>query len=110
MELRVPYRLKHLLDLVVQVKHSFDFEPASGYRGLMRGRPVQFVLATGGDYSDGPMASFDMLGSYLSVVFRFMGFEDIRTVTATHTAYPPEVSQPAIQQALQATLGAAASF
>ncbi len=106
----VPYRLKHWIDLVVQVGHTFGFDPARGYFGLVTGRPLQLLLATGGDYQSGPMAAMDSLGPYLKSVFGFMGFTDIRTVTASCTAYPPEVSGPAGAKAAEEARLAAATF
>lgn len=106
----VPYRVKHWVDLVVQAGHTFGFDPARGYFGLVTGKPVQLVLATGGDYSEDPMAQADMLTSYLKAVFGFMGFTDIRTVCASCTAYPPDISGPAMERALVAAKAAGTSF
>lgn len=106
----VPYRLKHWIDLVVQAGHTFGFDPSRGYFGLLTGRPLQLLLATGGDYSTPPMDAYDVHATYLSNIFGFMGYTDIRTVTAGCAAYPPEVSGPAIERALAAAKAAGALF
>lgn len=106
----VPYRVKHYIDVVVQAGHTFGFDPARGYFGLVTGRPAQLLLATGGDYSQSPMQAADMLTPYLTSVLRFMGFEDIRTVTAGSTAYPPEVSGPSVARSLEQASAAGMAF
>ena len=106
----MPYRLKHWVDLVVQAGHTFGFDPARGYFGLVTGRPLQLLLATGGDLTAPPMDAYDLLTPHLRGVFGFIGYTDIRTVTASCTAYPPEVSGPAIDRALDAARAAAAAF
>lgn len=105
-----PYRLKHWVDLVVQAGHTFGFDPARGYYGLLEGRRVTLLLATGSDFADPHLAPMDMLTPYLRGIFGFIGFQDIRAVTAHRTAYPPEVSGPAIRDALAAARDAGASF
>ena len=85
--------------------HALDVEVA----GSQKSRS-ELVLATGGDYSEDPMAQADMLTSYLKAVFAFMGFTDIRTVCASCTAYPHEVSGPAMERALVAAKAAGTSF
>ncbi len=106
----MPYRLKHYFDLVLQAGHTFGFDPSRGYFGLVTGKPVQLLLSSGGDYTQGPMSQADKLGPYLAQLFGFMGFTDIRTLTAACTAYPPEVSGPAIAAAVEAAKEAGASF
>ena len=106
----LPYRLKQWIDIVVQPGRTFGFDPERGYFGLLEGKRVQFLLATGGNYSEGPMVSFDMLEPYLRNVFGFMGVQDQRVVTMAHTAFPPDVSGPAREAALAAAKSAAAEF
>jgi FMN-dependent NADH-azoreductase len=56
------------------------------------------------------MQAADMLTPYLTSVFRFMGFEDIRAVTAGSTAYPPEVSGPSVGRSLDHARSAGTAF
>lgn len=106
----VPYRLKHWMDLVAQAGLTCGFDPNRGYFGLVTGRPLQLLLATGGDYAGPPMQSFDHLTPYLQAYFGFLGFTDIRTHVAGCTAYPPEVSGPVVEAALSEASRLAASF
>lgn len=89
----IPYRLKQYIDIVVQPGLTFSFDPEKGYTGLVTGRPLQCVLASGGDYPAGtPMAGYDFQRPYLETIFGFMGFTDIRTirVEGTLSAAGPE--------------------
>ncbi len=85
----IPYRLKQWLDVVVQPTLTFSFDPASGYTGLVTGRPVQLLLASGGEYPAGtPMAGYDFQKPYLETIFRFIGFTDVRTLRVEGTLSP----------------------
>lgn len=107
----VPYGLKHWIDLIVQPGQTFGFNPETGYFGMVEGRPVQFLLATGGDYSkDSPMASWDMFAPYLDLIFGFIGFTDRRFVVQSNTVLPPEISGPARERAFAAAADAASKF
>jgi len=107
----VPYRLKHWLDLIIQPGQTFGFNPETGYFGMVEGKPVQFLLATGGDYSEGsPMAAYDMFVPYLDLVFGFIGFRDRRFVVHSGTVLPPEMSEPARERAYAAAVEAASKL
>lgn len=85
----IPYRLKQWLDVVVQPGLTFSFDPAKGYTGLVTGRPLQLLLASGGEYPAGsPAAACDFQKPYLEWIFRFMGFSDIRTLRVEGTLSP----------------------
>ena len=97
----VPYRLKHWIDLVVQVGHTFGFDPARGYYGLLTGKRATVFVAAGGDYSQAPMSQADMVTPYLSSVLGFLGVEVSNVISAWCTAYPPQVSGPAVERAIE---------
>lgn len=85
----IPYRLKQWLDIVVQPTLTFSFDPARGYTGLVTGKPVQLLLASGGEYPAGtPMAGYDFQKPYLETIFRFIGFTDVRTLRVEGTLSP----------------------
>jgi FMN-dependent NADH-azoreductase len=85
----LPYRLKQYLDIVVQPGLTFSFDPEKGYSGLITGRPVQFLLASGGEYPTGSAgAAWDFQKPYLEMIFGFMGFTDIRTLRVEGTLGP----------------------
>ncbi len=85
----IPYRLKQWLDVVVQPGLTFAFDPAKGYSGLVTGKPLQLLLASGGEYPAGsPMAGYDFQKPYLECIFGFMGFSDVRTLRVEGTLSP----------------------
>jgi len=80
------YKVKHFIDIIVQPGFTFSFDPATGYTGLVTGKPALLVLARGGEYPEGtPFATFDHQHTYLKVVFSFMGFTDITTMLVEPT-------------------------
>ncbi len=85
----IPYRLKQYLDVIVQPGHTFGVDPEKGYFGLVTGKPAMLLLASGGEYPEGtPGAAFDFQKPYLEMIFRFMGFTDVRTVRSEGTLGP----------------------
>lgn len=85
----IPYRLKQYLDVIVQPGHTFGVDPEKGYFGLVTGKPAILLLASGGTYPEGtPGAAFDFQKPYLEMIFRFMGFTDVRCVRSEGTLGP----------------------
>ena len=91
----IPYKLKHLIDLITQPGVTFEFSPDTGYTGLVTGRPVAVAYARGGAYLAGTdAAEMDYQQPYLELWLRFIGFTDIHPLVAEPTAAPPEQSDP----------------
>lgn len=85
----IPYRLKQYLDVIIQPGYTFSFDPEKGYSGLVTGKPLQLILASGGEYPEGsPAAGFDFQKPYLEMIFGFIGFTDIRTLRVEGTLSP----------------------
>ena len=89
----LPYRLKHWLDLVVQVGVTVKINEQFEYIGQITGRPLQMIIASGSPYesrfpleSDGTKTDF--MWPYLNHIFRFIGFTDIRTLRVMPTGIP----------------------
>jgi FMN-dependent NADH-azoreductase len=92
----IPYRLKHWIDLVTQPRVTFVVELVDGapaYRGLVEGKPLQMILASGSPYemrfpqeSDGTKTDFQR--AYIEHAFGFMGFEDMRLIKVQPTGMP----------------------
>lgn len=89
----IPYKLKHWLDLVVQVGSSVMVNEKGEYVGQITGRPLQMVLASGSPYdmrfpleTDGTKTDFQR--SYLDHIFRFLGFTDIQLIKVQPTGMP----------------------
>jgi FMN-dependent NADH-azoreductase len=47
----IPYKLKHYIDVIAQPGQTFSYDPATGYRGLVTGKPMTVIYARGGAYS-----------------------------------------------------------
>lgn len=80
----IPYPLKHYLDLVCQPSLSF-YVSEGKYIGMITGKPMQLVLASGSPYevrfpleTDGTKTDFQR--AYLEHIARFIGFEDIGVI------------------------------
>lgn len=81
----IPYRLKLYIDVVVQPGLTFYVDSDGAYRGLVCGKPLQLILASGSSYAerfptsnDGEKTDFQR--AYLEHIARFIGFEDIRVI------------------------------
>lgn len=85
----IPYRLKQYLDVIVQPGHTFGFDPQKGYFGLVTGKPLVLLLASGGEYPEETGGvRFDFQKPYLEMIFQFMGFSDMRTLRVEGTLGP----------------------
>jgi FMN-dependent NADH-azoreductase len=77
----IPYRLKQYLDVIVQPSLTVSFSPDKGFSGMVVGRPLMLILASGGAYQSGnPCETFDFQETYLRGIFGFIGFTDIRAI------------------------------
>jgi len=72
-------RLKAWIDHVVRVGRTFSYG-ANGRQGLVKGKRVIVVLASGGVYSDGGMKPFDFVEPYLRTILGFIGITDVDVV------------------------------
>jgi FMN-dependent NADH-azoreductase len=89
----VPYRLKHLIDVVSQKDLLFSFDER-GFGGLLRGRTALLICARGLDYNPSsytPAGTYDFQKPYLETWLRFIGISHIATVTVEKTLFGPEV-------------------
>lgn len=82
----VPYRLKHLIDLVTQKDVTFLFGEA-GFDGMLKKQRAIIVCARGLGYGEGglPEDQFDYQNAYLSAWLNFLGVKDIRTIRVEKT-------------------------
>ena len=107
----IPYKLKHLIDVIVQPGYTFSFSPEEGYKGLMTGKPVATIYARGGAY--GPetgMESYDFQRTYLEHILGFIGFGDFQTIAVEGTLASPEVKEKSLAAAKEEAKRVAASF
>jgi FMN-dependent NADH-azoreductase len=93
----IPYRLKHLIDLISQKDILFAFD-GQRFDGLMRGRQALAVYARGLDYgttSETPAERYDFQRPYIERWLRFIGITRIETVIVEKTIFGPQIDQPA---------------
>ena len=65
----------------------------SGPQGLITGKKVYLVVASGGVYSSGPVAANDMLVPYLKQILGCIGLSDIETIRAEAQSFGPEAAE-----------------
>ena len=87
----IPFRLKQYFDIVCQPGLTFYVSAEGEYIGMITGKPIQFIMASGSPYparfpmeSDGTKTDFAR--PYLNHIARFIGFEDIRFIKVEPTA------------------------
>ena len=69
----VPASLKAWIDQIVRVNRTFSFDPGVGFKGLLGGKKVYIVAATGAVFSDPAMMAMDYLSGYLKSIVAFLG-------------------------------------
>jgi len=94
----IPYRLKHLIDLISQKDVLFAFDE-TGFAGLAKAKRAAVVYARGLDYfsqdTPTPAAAFDLQRPYIQMWLRFIGVADIHEVLVEKTLLGPEVDATA---------------
>ena len=84
--------LKAWFDYIVWPGRTIITTP-NGPQGLITGKKVYLVVASGGVYSSGPMAANDMLVPYLKQILGFIGLTDIETIRAEAQSFGPEKAE-----------------
>jgi FMN-dependent NADH-azoreductase len=94
--LGIPYKLKHLIDVIVQPGMTFGYEPARGYFGLVTGKKAAVIYASGGKYGPGSGAeAIDFQQPYLTHILGFMGITEQYPIVVAGTMHGPEAVQEA---------------
>ncbi len=111
----LPYRLKHWIDLVVQVGTTVKVNEKFEYIGQVTGRPLQMIIASGSPYEDRfPLETdgtkTDFMRSYVDHIFRFIGFTDIRTLRVMPTGIPGPDTEAMVERCEAQAREAAANF
>lgn len=106
----IPYKLKHYIDVIAQPGQTFSFDPATGYSGLVTGKPIAVIYARGGAYSSDEMKGIDFQKGYLDFLLGFIGFKDIQSVLIEPTLAAPEDVQQTEQKAITAVKELATTF
>ncbi len=94
--------LKSWVDNIARAGVTFRYTEA-GPEGLVKGKKVYVVLASGGVYSQGPAAAMNHAVPYLKTVLGFLGMTDVEVVAVEGLAFGPEAAEKAIAAALART-------
>ncbi|TXR48357.1 FMN-dependent NADH-azoreductase [Phyllobacterium endophyticum] len=94
--------LKAWIDHIARAGKTFSYG-ADGPKGLVTGKKVYLVIASGGVYSSGPAASFDHATPYLKATLGFLGMTDVEVIRIEGVAMGPEAEEKAVTSALNLT-------
>ena len=98
----IPSQLKAWIDRIVVPRRTFAYGP-EGVIGLAAGKRVVFAMSRGGAFGAGtPFAPFEHAESYLRAMFGFLGVTSPEVIIAEGLMMGPELSEPAMNGALQA--------
>lgn len=96
-----PSQLKAWFDHVTWPGVTFSYGEA-GPQGLLTGKKVYLVTATGGVFSEGAWAPFDFQTNYLLHLLGFIGLTDVEVVRVEGTVLGPDAVKAAIDKAATA--------
>jgi len=105
-----PTPLKAWFDYVTWPGVTFRYA-GNSVEGLLKGKKVYLVTASGGKFSEGPLVAWDYQSGYLKHLLGFLGLADIEHLRVEGMAYGPEAAEAAIasaDKALQSLLAQAA--
>jgi FMN-dependent NADH-azoreductase len=91
-------QLKAWIDRITWPGITFKYDE-NGPKGLLSGKKVYLVTASGGVFSEGQYASFDFQTNYLLHLLRFIGLTDIELIRVEGTAYGPDAVKAAVASA-----------
>ena len=91
--------LKAWIDYVVWPGRTMTPTP-TGPKGLITGKKVYLVAASGGVYSSGPMAAVDFLVPYLKHILGCIGLTDIETIRIEAQSFGPEAADKSFADAM----------
>lgn len=111
----IPYPLKHYIDLICQPGLTFYVDRQGQYVGMVKGKPLQLILASGSEYEmrfpredDGTRTDFQR--AYLEHIGRFIGFEDIRCIKVQPGAGAPQAVEAMLAKKMAEASVAARDF
>lgn len=75
----IPSALKAWIDQIVRIGHTFAYD-GKNFTGLVTGKRAYVICAygAGGYLGNGPLAGYDFLKPYLTLLLSFLGIQDIR--------------------------------
>jgi FMN-dependent NADH-azoreductase len=81
----VPAALKAWIDHVVRAGKTFRYTAAGTPEGLLAGKKVLAIIASGGSYKQAGLTALDHEIPYLRFIFGFMGITDVQFIQAGGT-------------------------
>jgi FMN-dependent NADH-azoreductase len=90
--------LKSWIDHVARAGRTFS-NGKEGPKGLVTGKKVYIVLASGGVYSEGPAVKLDHAVPYLRNVLAFIGLTDVEVIRIEGVGMGPEATDAALKKA-----------
>ncbi|MDY7804459.1 NAD(P)H-dependent oxidoreductase [Burkholderia stagnalis] len=86
----VPYKLKHLIDVISQKDVLFTFD-GTGFAGKLAGRKAAVVYARGLDYASPgsftPAREYDLQRPYVEMWLKFVGVTDVQDIVVEKTLF-----------------------
>lgn len=94
----IPYKLKHLIDVVSQKDVLFNFD-GNGFSGRLTGKKAAVVYARGLDYfsatTNTPSARYDFQKPYFEMWLNFVGITEIASIVVEKTLFGQEIDDRA---------------
>lgn len=107
----IPYKLKHLIDIINQPSLSFSYSAeTASYTGLVTGKPAVVIYSRGGAYSKAPAEAFDLQKKYFDLILGFMGFKSVKSIVVEPTMAGPEATEKAMKDAFKQAAKIAKNF
>jgi FMN-dependent NADH-azoreductase len=102
----IPYRLKHLIDIVTLPGQNWSWSKEHGYKPLLRNKRAVLIYSSANDYrhKDGDSLPYiDFQKAYMRQWLRFIGIETVQEIVIAPTLTDPVqlcmIKQQAKQQA-----------
>jgi FMN-dependent NADH-azoreductase len=90
--------VKKWIDQIVRPGVTFSYSD-KGPLGLVQGKKLILVLASGGVYSEGPMKPYDFQEPYLRTVLGFIGMTDVEVIRVEGVAMGDDAVRNAVRSA-----------
>lgn len=94
--------LKSWFDYIARSGITFRYNEAGQPEGLVTGKKVYLVAATGGVYSAAPLDAIDFQTPYVKHMLGFLGMTDVEVVRVEGSIFGPEAAEKAIAAAVAA--------
>ena len=99
--LGLPSVLKAWFDHITRAGRTFAFTPQGTKVGLVNGKKVYSVVASGSVFAQGPFVQDDQFTPYIRVALEYVGITDVQFIRVDGT-HDPISRDTALPQALQA--------